>query len=60
MAKKYKTKELRNAFLGNTLNKFKEKTFSALFLGALAAGAALLLDAVKDDEAADEAELFRE
>ena len=25
MAKKYKTKELRNAFLGNTLNKFKNK-----------------------------------
>lgn len=60
MAKKYKARELRNAYLGNVLHQFKEKTTGALFLGILAAGATILLDAVKDDETADEAELFRE
>ncbi len=60
MAKKYKNSELRNAYLGNILNTVKEKTFGAIFLGVVAAGLSVLLNAVKNDESSDDQEIFRE
>lgn len=60
MAKKYKNSELRKAYLGSVVNTVKDRTFGALFLAAVAAGASVLLDALKNDEDADEAEVFRE
>lgn len=60
MAKKFKNKELRNAYLSNILNTFKNRVSGAVFLAIIAAGASILLDAVKNDDASDEAEIFRE
>ena len=60
MAKKYPALERLTAYRGIVLHQYTQNTTGALFLGILAAGATILLDAVKDDEAADEAELFRE
>ena len=54
MAKRYKNNELRRAFLGNVF------TTGAIFLGISAAGASILLGALKNDQAADEEEIFRE
>lgn len=60
MAKRFKVKEVRNAYLGNIVNTVKDKTIGAIFLAIIAAGATILLDALKNDEASDEEELFRE
>lgn len=60
MAKRFKVKEVRNAYLGNVVNTVKDKTIGAIFLAIIAAGATILLDALKNDEASDEEELFRE
>lgn len=60
MAKRYKNKELRNAYLGNIVHTAKERTFTAIFLAIVAAGASVLLNALKNDETSDEEELFRE
>ena len=60
MAKRFKVKEVRNAYLGNIVNTVKDKTIGAIFLAIIAAGATILLDALKHDEASDEEELFRE
>lgn len=60
MAKRYKNNELRRAFLGNVFTTAKERTISAIFLGIIAAGASILLGALKNDQAADEEEIFRE
>lgn len=60
MAKRYKNNELRRALLGNFVNTAKDRTISAIFLGIIAAGASILLGALKNDQAADEEEIFRE
>lgn len=60
MAKRYKNNELRGALLGNFVNTAKERTTGAIFLGIIAAGASILLGALKNDQAADEEEIFRE
>lgn len=60
MAKRFKVKEVRNAYLGNIVNTVKDKTIGAIFLAIIAAGATILLDALKNDEASDQEELFRE
>lgn len=60
MAKRYKNNELRHALLGNFVNTAKERTTGAIFLGIIAAGASILLGALKNDQAADEEENFRE
>ncbi|MEE0434966.1 MAG: hypothetical protein UDB11_06135 [Peptococcaceae bacterium] len=59
MAKKYKNKELRNAYLGSIAHTAKERTFTAVFLAIIAAGASVLLNALKNDEASDDEEVFR-
>ncbi len=60
MAKKFKIKEVRQAYLGSVVSSVKEKTFSAMFLAIAAAGLSVLLNALKDDDDADNQEIFRE
>ncbi|MEE0511983.1 MAG: hypothetical protein UDG94_12210 [Peptococcaceae bacterium] len=60
MAKKFKTKEVRQAYFGSMVSSVKEKTFSAVFLAIAAAGLSVLLNALKDDATADNQEIFRE
>lgn len=60
MAKRYKNNELRRAFLGNVFTTAKDRTTGAIFLGIIAAGASILLSALKNDQTADEEEIFRE
>ena len=60
MAKKFKTKEVRQAYLGSLGSSVKEKTFSAVFLAIVAAGLSVLLNALKDDTTAANQEIFRE
>lgn len=60
MAKKFKSSELRNAYLGNIVNTVKERTFGAIFLAIAAGGVSILLDALKTDDRADQQEIFRE
>ena len=60
MAKKFKTKEVRQAYLGSLGSSVKEKTFRAVFLAIVAAGLSVLLNALKDDTTADNQEIFRE
>lgn len=60
MAKKFKTKEVRQAYFGSMVSSVKEKIFSAVFLAIAAAGLSVLLNALKDDATADNQEIFRE